>query len=172
MSRSHLMPWVKSAVVHTGMLVILGSARKSLPVVAPEVKGTRIVVMSSMADVASPEAVLRNVEHIPAIKVAEIPDVTQLPPSEPVPPPPTVESATGSHFPPSPEPLELSMASVKAPSLLRRRRSEQSRSSIQPPQSRTRQRPSQISEFEELETPTITRRLPDVRPVPDARPTD
>ncbi|MFT5328510.1 MAG: hypothetical protein ACI8P0_006423, partial [Planctomycetaceae bacterium] len=32
MSRSHFMPWVTSAVVHTGMLAILGSALTALPV--------------------------------------------------------------------------------------------------------------------------------------------
>jgi protein TonB len=172
MSRSHFMPWVTSAVVHTGMLVILGAALTALPVVAPEVAGNRIVVMSSMADVASPDAVLRKMEHTPPVRVVEISDVPQLPPNEPVPPPPTVVSATESHFPPSPEPLELSMASVKAPSLLQRRRSEQRRSSIQPPQSRTRQRPSRVSEFPELETPTITRRLPDMPPAPHAKPVE
>ena len=61
MSRSHLMSWVTSAVVHTGMLAILGTALTAIPVVAPEVSGSRIVVMSSMAEVASPEAVVRKV---------------------------------------------------------------------------------------------------------------
>ena len=170
MSRSHFMPWVTSAVVHTGMLAILGSALTALPVVAPEVAGSRIVVMSSMAEVASPEAVLRKVEHTPPVRVVEIPDVSQLPPNEPVPPPPVVESATESHLPPSPEPLELSMASVKAPSLLQRRRSEQARPGVQPPQSRTRQRPSRVSELDELETPTITRRPPELPPTRNAKP--
>ena len=170
MSRSHLMSWVTSAVVHTGMLVILGSALTALPVVAPEVSGNRIVMMSSMADVASPEALQRKVEHTPPVRVVEVPDVSRPPLTEPVPPPPAIESATESHLPPSPEPLEVSMVSVKVPSLLQRRRSEQSRRSVQTPQCRSRQRPSQIAEAEELETPLVTRRLPDERPVPDARP--
>lgn len=170
MSRTHLMPWVTSAVVHTGMLVILGSALTAVPVVAPEVSGNRIVVMSSLADVASPEAVPRKVDHTPPVRVVEVPDASRPPLTQPVPPPPAVESATESHFTPSPEPLEVSLASVKVSGLLQRRRSQHSRSSVQPPQSRTRQRPSRVSEFEELDTPMISRRLPDVRPVPDASP--
>lgn len=170
MSRSHLMSWVTSAVVHTGMLVILGAALSALPVVAPEVSGNRIVMMSSMADVASPEAVQRKVEHTPPVRVVEVADASRPPLTEPVPPPPAIESATESHLPPSPEPLEVSMVSVKFPSLLERRRSEPSRRSVQTPQSRTRQRPRPSSEFEELEAPMVTRRLPDVRPVSDASP--
>jgi len=170
MSRSHFMPWVTSAAVHTGMLVILGPALTVLPVVAPEVSGSRIVVMSSMAEVASPEAVLSKVEHTPPARIVEIPDVSQLPPNEPVPPPPAVESTAESHFPPSPEPLELSMASVKAPSLLQRRRSEQSHSSVQLPPFRTRQRTSPNLKQQQPEMPTVARRSPDVPPNPDARP--
>ena len=74
MSRSHLiMSWVTSAVLHSGVLAILGAALTVIPFVAPEVSGSRIVVMSSMAEVASPEAVVRKVEHTP-VRVVELPE--------------------------------------------------------------------------------------------------
>jgi periplasmic protein TonB len=157
MSRSHLMSWVTSAVVHTGMLAILGTALTAIPVVAPEVSGSRIVVMSSMAEVASPEAVVRKVEHTP-VRVVELP---------------LIEDVADSYRPPSPEPLQVVMASVKVPSLLQRRRPEQSRSSVHKTTAAEHpQRSSQVAEFPSLETPTLTRRLPDVPQVPDAKPAE
>ena len=171
MSRSHLMSWVTSAVVHTGMLAILGTALTAIPVVAPEVSGSRIVVMSSMAEVASPEAVVRKVEHTP-VRVVELPEESQLPPKKPV-PPPLIEDVADSYSPPSPEPLQVVMASVKVPSLLQRRRPEQSRSSVHKTTAAEHpQRSSQVAEFPSLETPTLTRRLPDVPQVPDAKPAE
>ena len=163
------MPWVTSAVVHTGMLAVLGTALMELPVVAPEVAGHRIVMMSSKAEVASPDAVLREVEHTP-VRVVEIPEESELLPREPV-PPPLVESVAESYLPPSPEPLQVVMASIKVPNLLQRRQSEQSRANDQrTTSSEIRQRSPQAADSEGLEVPAIARHQPDVPELPDAKP--
>tara|TARA_R110002072_G_scaffold299632_1_gene475507 strand:+ start:89225 stop:90094 length:870 start_codon:yes stop_codon:yes gene_type:complete len=163
------MSWVTSAVVHTGMLAILGTALTSIPVVAPEVSGSRIVVMSSMADIASPDAVVRKVEHTP-VRIFESPEESQLPPKKPA-PPPFIEDVADSYRPPSPEPLQVVIASVKIPSLLQRRQLEQRRSSGQniTPTERRRRSP-QVVDSESLESPTMARHQPEVVQSPSAIP--
>lgn len=169
MSRSHFMSWVTSAVVHTGMLAIFGTALMALPVVAPEVAGHRIVMMSSRAEVASSEAVLRTVEYRP-VRVVESSKESELLPRDPV-PPLKVESVAVSDLTPSPEPLEVVVASVKVPNLLQRRQSKQSRSNGQrTTPSELRQRSPQAADSESLEAPVITRHQPDVPDLPDAMP--
>ncbi len=172
MSRSHLiMSWVTSAVLHSGVLAILGAALAAIPFVAPEVSGSRIVVMSSMAEVASPEAMVQKVEHTP-VRVVELAEESQLPPKNPI-PPPSIDDLADSYRPPSPEPLQVVVASVKIPSLLQRRRSEQSHSSGRKTTSVEHPRRSaQVAESSSLETPALTRRLPDVPQIPDAKPVE
>ncbi|MGZ0169957.1 MAG: TonB family protein [Planctomycetales bacterium] len=119
MSRSHLMSWVTSAVVHTSMLVVLGSALTALPVVVPEVPGNRIVVMSSMADVSSPESVRREIEPTAPVEVLEATDDVQPSHQDPQ----ELREIEESTRPPplSPKPLHLAMFPVSVPELLSRR---------------------------------------------------
>lgn len=119
MSRSQVMSWVTSAVVHTSMLVVLGSALTAIPVVAPEVPGNRVVVISSMADVAAPKSVRRESEPTTSIQMVEVPDDVQ-PPSEDSPRSPEVKESTQSPDL-SPQPLQLAVSPVSVPRLLPRR---------------------------------------------------
>ena len=106
MSRSQLMSWVMSAVVHTGMFVVLGSALTAFQVLAPEVPGNRIVVMSSMADVASPASELRETMPVAPVQVAELADDSSST-REDVEEPPEVDESPAEL---SPQPLELTSA--------------------------------------------------------------
>lgn len=118
------MSWVTSAIVHTSMLVVLGSALTAFPVVAPEVPGNRIVVMSSMADVAAPESAHSETKPVVPIHVAEMPDVKQ-PPGEDLNQSPEVEESTPEL---SPQPLELPTSPMSVPAMVPRRRLDKSRS--------------------------------------------
>jgi len=116
MSRSQIMSWVMSAVVHTSMLVVLGSALTAIPVVAPEVPGNRIVVMSSVADVAVPESVQRKSEPTARIQMLEVQDDVQPPHDDPPRSPVVDESAQSPSL--SSQPLQSAVSKVSLPSLL------------------------------------------------------
>lgn len=120
MSRSQLMSWVTSAVVHTSMLVVLGSALTAFRVVAPEVPGSRIVVMSSMADVASPDSPLRETKPATPVELVE----TQPARDEPD------QSTEAEESMPAfaPQPLDLTMSSVSLPEIRPLRRLGKNRS--------------------------------------------
>lgn len=120
MSRSQLMSWVTSAVVHTSMLVVLGSALTAVRVVAPEVPGSRIVVMSSMADVASPDSPLRETKPATPVELVE----TQPARDEPD------QSTEAEESMPAfaPQPLDLTMSSVSLPEIRPLRRLGKNRS--------------------------------------------
>lgn len=161
MSRSHLMSWVTSAVVHTGMLVVMGSALTALPVVAPEVPGNRIVAMSSMADVASPESVLRESEPTAPVQVLQLSDDVQLSREDRLEP---AEVDEAIQLPPQLlQPLELAMSPVRVPELSTRRQPGTSRSrepaQSQPPERRERGRVA--SSISRVDRPTTSHPQPD-----------
>lgn len=114
------MSWVTSAVVHTSMLVVLGSALTAVRVVAPEVPGSRIVVMSSMADVASPDSPLRETKPATPVELVE----TQPARDEPD------QSTEAEESMPAfaPQPLDLTMSSVSLPEIRPLRRLGKNRS--------------------------------------------
>ena len=114
------MSWVTSAVVHTSMLVVLGSALTAFRVVAPEVPGSRIVVMSSMADVASPDSPLRETKPATPVELVE----TQPARDEPD------QSTEAEESMPAfaPQPLDLTMSSVSLPEIRPLRRLGKNRS--------------------------------------------
>jgi len=161
MSRSQVMSWVTSAVVHTSMLVVLGSALTAIPVVAPEVPGNRIVVMSSMADVAAPASVHRESEPTAPIQVVEVPDDLP-PPSEDSPRSPEVKGSTQS---PDllPEPLKFVVSPVSVPSLLPRRQPGKSSfgESVSARSTLRRERQRVVSSTNRVELPPKSRSHPD-----------
>ncbi len=172
MSRSQVMSWVTSAVVHTSMLVVLGSALTAIPVVAPEVPGNRIVVMSSMADVASPDAAVRESSPTPPTKLLDTPELTE-PHEEPQSSSEPVGSAAEEPLKPTPQPLELAMSSVKLPDLLPSRRLKRSQSSETGAGKATRpQRSSKPREVSDSDIPPLERRQPDMLQVEQAEPID
>ena len=116
MSRSQIMSWVMSAVVHTSMLVVLGSALTAIPVVAPEVPGNRIVVISSVADVAAPKSVQRESEPTAPIQMLEVQDDVQLPHDDPPGSRVVEKSAQSPSL--SSQALQLAVSMVSVPSLL------------------------------------------------------
>lgn len=172
MSRSQIMSWVTSAVVHTSMLVVLGSALTAIPVVAPEVPGNRIVVMSSMADVAAPDAAVRESAQTPPIQLLDTPELTE-PHEEPQSSSEPVGSAAEQLLTPSPQPLELAMSSVKLPGLLPSRRLKRSQSSeTRGGRDNRPQRSSRPREVSDSDIPPLERRQPDMLKVAQAEPMD
>jgi protein TonB len=143
------------------MLVVLGSALTALPVVAPEVPGNRIVVMSSMADVASPESVLRESEPTAPILVLKVPNDAQRSREDPQQPQEVEESTQPP--PLSPQPLQLAMSPVSVPELLARRQPGKSRFSeaaaSRPPNRRDRERVA--SSINRVDLPLTSRPHPD-----------
>jgi periplasmic protein TonB len=173
MSRSHLMSWVASAVVHTGMLVLLGAALTAFPVVAPEVPGDRIVVMSSRADVAAPDAALREPSQTPPIQLLETPELAEPSHQKPQSSPEPVGSDSEQLLTPSPQPLELAMSSVKLPNLLRSQRLKRSQSRETGAGKATRpRRSSRPREVSDSDFPPLERRWPDMLKVAQAEPID
>lgn len=172
MSRSQVMSWVTSAVVHTSMLVVLGSALTAIPVVAPEVPGNRIVVMSSMADVGAPDAAVRDPLQTPSIKLLETPELTE-PLQEPQSSSEPVSSTSEQRVASTPQPLELAMSSVKLPDLLPSRRLKRSQSSETGVEGDNRpQRSARSREVSDSDIPLLERRQPDMPKVAQAEPMD
>jgi periplasmic protein TonB len=171
MSRSQLMSWVASAVVHTGMLALLGTALTAFRVVAPEVPGNRIVVMSSMADVAAPAVALREPAHAPPIQVLDTAELTEPAQQESQNVPEPVEPGSEQPLPPSPQPLEMAMSSVKLPELLPPRRPKRS----QPREAKTDrdtrpQRSARPREVGSADVPSLRHRRSEVPQVVQAEP--
>lgn len=171
MSRSQVMSWVTSAVVHTSMLVVLGSALTAIPVVAPEVPGNRIVVMSSMADVAAPDAAVREPSQTPPTRLLETPELTE-PHQEPQSSSEPVGSTSEQLLPPTPQPLELAMSSVKLPDLLPSRRPKRSQFSETGARKATRPQRSRLRKVSDSDIPPLKRRQPDMIKVAQVEPMD
>ena len=170
MSRSHLMSWVASAVVHTGMLALLGSALTAFPVVAPEIPGNRIVVMSSMADVATPDAALREPAHAPPIQVLELADLTVPEQQESQVDKEPVEPDSERLLPPAPQPLELALSTVDLPAMLRRRLKRSQSNETGAAKVTRPQRSSRPREVINSDTPALARRRPESLEVAQAEP--
>lgn len=172
MSRSQVMSWVTSAVVHTGMLVVLGGALTAIPVVAPEVPGNLIVVMSSMADVAAPDAAVREPSQTPPTRLLETPKLTE-PHQEPQSSSEPGDSTSEQRLPPTPQPLELAMSSVKLLDLLPSRRLKRSPPSETGTGKATRpQRSSRPRKVSDSDIPPLERRQPDMPKITQAEPMD
>lgn len=171
MSRSQVMSWVTSAVVHTSMLVVLGSALTAIPVVAPEVPGNRIVIMSSMADVADPDAAVREPSQTPPTKLLETLELTE-PHQEPQSSSEPVGSTSEQRLTPTPQPLELAMSSVKLPDLLPSRRLNRTQSSETGAGKATRPQRSRPREVSDSDIPPLERHQPDMIKVAQAEPID
>lgn len=161
MSRSQVMSWAMSTVVHTSMLVVLGSALTAIPVVAPEVPGNRIVVMSSVDDVAAAESVHRESEPTASIQMLEVQDDVQPPHDDP-PQSPVVEESTQSPSLSS-QPLQLAVSMVSVPSLLphRQPRKNPFSESVSARSVSHRERQRVASSINHVELPPTSRTHPD-----------
>lgn len=167
MSRSQLMSWVTSAVVHTSMLVVLGSALTAFRVVAPEVPGSRIVVMSSMADVASPDSPLRETKPATPVELVE----TQPARDEPD------QSTEAEESMPAfaPQPLALTMSSVSLPEIRPLRRLDKYRSvdsAVTKNQQKRRARELAKSLTTRIDLPSTSRAHPKVSRIVCAEPVE
>ena len=161
MSRSQVMSWVMSAVVHTSMLVVLGSALTAIPVVAPEVPGNRIVVISSVADIAAPESVQRESEPTAPIQMLKVQDDVQLPHDDPPGSRVVEKSAQSPSL--SSQALQLAVSMVSVPSLLphRQPRKNPFSESVSARSVSHRERQRVASSINHVELPPTSRTHPD-----------